>query len=98
MARDLRFDNVPFGRTQFAPTLWTKSVTVGAQSLRPPRAGGLLITLSRARAFENPLPIRDLRFDPVPSGWSDSSTERFSALLNQGMNDNLAPIQKLVWV
>ncbi|ODV40347.1 Serine acetyltransferase [Microcystis aeruginosa NIES-98] len=25
------FDNVPFGRTQFAPTLWTKSVTVGAQ-------------------------------------------------------------------
>ncbi len=34
--RDLRFDNVPFGRTQFAPTLWTKSVTVGAQSLRPP--------------------------------------------------------------
>ncbi|OPF17929.1 hypothetical protein B1L04_18890 [Microcystis aeruginosa KW] len=33
---DLRFDNVPFGRTQFAPTLWTKSVTVGAQSLRPP--------------------------------------------------------------
>ncbi|TRU14321.1 MAG: hypothetical protein EWV60_02950 [Microcystis sp. Msp_OC_L_20101000_S702] len=28
--------NVPFGRTQFAPTLWTKSVTVGAQSLRPP--------------------------------------------------------------
>jgi len=28
---DLRFDNVPFGRTQFAPTLWTKSVTVGAQ-------------------------------------------------------------------
>ncbi|WP_159253418.1 hypothetical protein [Microcystis aeruginosa] len=24
------------GRTQFAPTLWTKSVTVGAQSLRPP--------------------------------------------------------------
>jgi len=32
----LRFDNVPFGRTQFAPTLWTKSVTVGAQSLRPP--------------------------------------------------------------
>jgi hypothetical protein len=29
--RDLRFDNVPFGRTQFAPTLWTKSVTVGAQ-------------------------------------------------------------------
>ncbi|TRU25817.1 MAG: hypothetical protein EWV79_07210 [Microcystis aeruginosa Ma_MB_S_20031200_S102D] len=27
---------VPFGRTQFAPTLWTKSVTVGAQSLRPP--------------------------------------------------------------
>jgi len=25
-----------FGRTQFAPTLWTKSVTVGAQSLRPP--------------------------------------------------------------
>jgi hypothetical protein len=32
---DLRFDNVPFGRTQFAPTLWTKSVTVGAQSLRP---------------------------------------------------------------
>ncbi|MDB9421603.1 helix-turn-helix domain-containing protein, partial [Microcystis aeruginosa CS-563/04] len=27
--RDLRFDNVPFGRTQFAPTLWTKSVTVG---------------------------------------------------------------------
>jgi len=28
--RDLRFDNVPFGRTQFAPTLWTKSVTVGA--------------------------------------------------------------------
>jgi hypothetical protein len=27
----LRFDNVPFGRTQFAPTLWTKSVTVGAQ-------------------------------------------------------------------
>jgi len=26
----------PFGRTQFAPTLWTKSVTVGAQSLRPP--------------------------------------------------------------
>jgi hypothetical protein len=34
--RDLRFDNLPFGRTQFAPTLWTKSVTVGAQSLRPP--------------------------------------------------------------
>ncbi len=34
--RNLRFDNVPFGRTQFAPTLWTKSVTVGAQSLRPP--------------------------------------------------------------
>ena len=34
--RDLRFDNVPFGRTQFAPTLWTKSVTVGAQALRPP--------------------------------------------------------------
>ncbi|GBL12281.1 hypothetical protein MSj_03796 [Microcystis aeruginosa Sj] len=34
--RDLRFDNVPFGRTQFAPTLWTKSVTVGAQCLRPP--------------------------------------------------------------
>ncbi|MFM6897833.1 MAG: hypothetical protein ACKPKF_11260, partial [Microcystis panniformis] len=34
--RDLRFDNIPFGRTQFAPTLWTKSVTVGAQSLRPP--------------------------------------------------------------
>jgi hypothetical protein len=33
---DLHFDNVPFGRTQFAPTLWTKSVTVGAQSLRPP--------------------------------------------------------------
>ena len=33
---DLRFDNVPFGRMQFAPTLWTKSVTVGAQSLRPP--------------------------------------------------------------
>ncbi len=32
----MRFDNVPFGRTQFAPTLWTKSVTVGAQSLRPP--------------------------------------------------------------
>ncbi len=29
--RDLRFDNVPFGRTQFAPTLWAKSVTVGAQ-------------------------------------------------------------------
>ncbi|ROI12611.1 hypothetical protein ED562_01640 [Microcystis aeruginosa FACHB-524] len=29
--RDLRFDNVPFGRTQFAPRLWTKSVTVGAQ-------------------------------------------------------------------
>ena len=23
---------------------------------------------------------------------------RFVALLNQGMNDNLAPIQKLVWV
>jgi hypothetical protein len=40
----------------------------------------LLITLSRGRAFENPLPIRDLRFDPVPSGWSDSSTERFSKL------------------
>ncbi len=36
--RDLRFDNVPFGRTQFAPTLWTKSVTVGAQCLRPPSA------------------------------------------------------------
>ncbi|ELS45485.1 hypothetical protein C789_4727 [Microcystis aeruginosa FACHB-905 = DIANCHI905] len=36
LIRDLRFDNVPFGRTQFAPTLWTKSVTVGAQSLRPP--------------------------------------------------------------
>ncbi|MFM7476408.1 MAG: hypothetical protein ACKO2T_11965, partial [Microcystis aeruginosa] len=36
LVRDLRFDNVPFGRTQFAPTLWTKSVTVGAQSLRPP--------------------------------------------------------------
>ncbi|MBE9092215.1 MAG: hypothetical protein IM550_03365 [Microcystis sp. M54BS1] len=36
--RDLRFDNVPFGRTQFAPTLWTKSVTVGAQCLRPPIA------------------------------------------------------------
>jgi hypothetical protein len=52
MARDLRFDNVPFGRTQFAPTLWTKSVTVGAQCLRPPRGGGLLITLSRGRAFE----------------------------------------------
>ncbi|MFM6786684.1 MAG: hypothetical protein ACKPJP_07970, partial [Microcystis panniformis] len=34
--RDLRFDNIPFGRTQFAPTLWTKSVTVGAQALRPP--------------------------------------------------------------
>ncbi|ODV40064.1 Serine acetyltransferase [Microcystis aeruginosa NIES-98] len=34
----MRFDNVPFGRTQFAPTLWTKSVTVGAQSLRPPLA------------------------------------------------------------
>ncbi|NCR42621.1 MAG: helix-turn-helix transcriptional regulator [Microcystis aeruginosa W13-11] len=33
--RDLRFDNVPFGRTQFAPTLWTKSVTVGVQDLRP---------------------------------------------------------------
>ena len=30
-SRDLRFDHVPFGRTQFAPTLWTKSVTVGAQ-------------------------------------------------------------------
>ncbi|TRU19709.1 MAG: hypothetical protein EWV80_18775 [Microcystis aeruginosa Ma_QC_B_20070730_S2] len=29
-------NSVPFGRTQFAPTLWTKSVTVGAQSLRPP--------------------------------------------------------------
>ncbi|TRU70707.1 MAG: hypothetical protein EWV47_18455 [Microcystis viridis Mv_BB_P_19951000_S68] len=50
----MRFDNLPFGRTQFAPTLWTKSVTVGAQSLRPPRGGGLLITLSRGRAFENP--------------------------------------------
>ena len=36
--RDLRFDNVPFGRTQFAPTLRTKSVTVGAQYLRPPSA------------------------------------------------------------
>ncbi len=36
--RDLRFDNVPFGRTQFAPTFSTKSVTVGAQSLRPPLA------------------------------------------------------------
>jgi thymidylate synthase len=24
--------------------------------------------------------------------------ERIMALLNQGMNDNLAPIQKLVWV
>ncbi|TRU78964.1 MAG: hypothetical protein EWV55_01570 [Microcystis viridis Mv_BB_P_19951000_S69] len=60
--------------------MWTKSVTVGAQSLRPPRAGGLLITLSRGRAFENPLPIRGLRFEPVPSGWSDSSTERFSKL------------------
>ncbi|ELS46916.1 hypothetical protein C789_3276 [Microcystis aeruginosa FACHB-905 = DIANCHI905] len=36
--RGLRFDNVPFGRTQFAPTLWTKSVTVGAQCLRPPIA------------------------------------------------------------
>ncbi|TRU74242.1 MAG: hypothetical protein EWV55_11445 [Microcystis viridis Mv_BB_P_19951000_S69] len=63
----MRFDNVPFGRTQFAPTLWTKSVTVGAQSLRPPRGGG-------------PPRLRDLRFDPVPSGWSDSSTERFSKL------------------
>jgi hypothetical protein len=36
LIRDLRFDNLPFGRTQFAPTLWTKSLTVGAQSLRPP--------------------------------------------------------------
>ncbi|TRT98890.1 MAG: hypothetical protein EWV44_08345 [Microcystis flos-aquae Mf_QC_C_20070823_S20T] len=34
--RDKGHKNVPFGRTQFAPTLWTKSVTVGAQSLRPP--------------------------------------------------------------
>ncbi|ODV38582.1 Serine acetyltransferase [Microcystis aeruginosa NIES-98] len=32
----MRFDNLPFGRTQFAPTLCIKSVTVGAQSLRPP--------------------------------------------------------------
>jgi len=32
----LRFDNVPFGRTQFAPTLWTKFDNVGAQGLRPP--------------------------------------------------------------
>jgi hypothetical protein len=108
--RDLRFDHVPFGRTQFAPTLWTKSFTVGvpgtcalryllgerssplhcgqnpllsgclepapsatfwanavrpyivdkilycrgAWNLRPPRGGGLLITLSRGRAFESP--------------------------------------------
>ena len=42
--RDLRFDNVPFGRTQFAPTLWTKSVTVGAQSLRPPIDWDIILT------------------------------------------------------
>ncbi|MFM7883004.1 MAG: hypothetical protein ACKO8H_14635, partial [Microcystis panniformis] len=42
--RDLRFDNVPFGRTAFAPTLWTKSVTVGAQSLRPPIDWDIILT------------------------------------------------------
>jgi hypothetical protein len=51
-----------------------------------------------------------LRFDNVPSGWSDSSTERFSgwdiiptqvpklrsmALLNQGMNANCASYPKV---
>ncbi|TRU31731.1 MAG: hypothetical protein EWV80_00210 [Microcystis aeruginosa Ma_QC_B_20070730_S2] len=36
--------HVPFGRTQFAPTLWTKSVTVGAQSLRPPIDWDIILT------------------------------------------------------
>jgi len=44
VVRDLRFDNVPFGRTQFAPTLSTKSVTVGAQSLRPPIDWDMILT------------------------------------------------------
>ncbi len=44
VVRDLRFDNVPFGRTQFAPTLWRKSVTVGAQSLRPPLDWDIILT------------------------------------------------------
>ncbi|TRU67969.1 MAG: hypothetical protein EWV55_01510 [Microcystis viridis Mv_BB_P_19951000_S69] len=39
--RDLRFDHVPFGRTQFAPTLWTKSVTVGATGTCALRAEGV---------------------------------------------------------
>jgi hypothetical protein len=43
----------------------------------PSARSGLLITLSRGSAFESPLPLRDLR-DNMPSGWSDSSTERFS--------------------
>jgi hypothetical protein len=38
----------------------------GRQEPAPSARSGLLITL------------RDLRFDNVPSGWSGSSTERFS--------------------
>ncbi len=32
--RDLRFDNVPFGRTQFAPTLWTNESPLPLRDLR----------------------------------------------------------------
>jgi len=65
--RDLRFDNVPFGRTQFAPTLWTKSVTVGAQSNANGSEAQTHFNRLSLRLVESPQPPRHRGVLPLAS-------------------------------
>jgi hypothetical protein len=102
---DLRFDNVPFGRTQFAPTLWTKSVTVGAQSLRPPidwdiiptqvpyqgGQGGSAPPLSRGAGGIS-TPLMDLRFDNVPFGRTQFAPTLWTKSVTVGAQSLRPPI------
>ncbi|NCR99207.1 MAG: transferase hexapeptide family protein [Microcystis aeruginosa Ma_MB_F_20061100_S19] len=49
----MRFDNVPFGRTQFAPTLWTKSVFGYKDKSGRPKIGNNVRITAGAKVLGN---------------------------------------------